>query len=275
MGVCRDGVEHQSVHCTWLCAGCLQVNVSVVCVCVHMAVCKAGAALVSSCTWVCKGMGLHTCACICMCASWSACTRLCGFALICMHTDGVCTGLCKDVIARWCECAGMYAGKSLHMGVWFTHMCIQIRVQGCACVCTNAQGCVQGWFYSCLCNGGHAKRSLHVSVQGWRCGPLGCVFTRVCAKTVLHICVHTQGCLIEWGCNICTWVCARAGLPRCGHRNGCVRGELCTRVCKRVEVHVCSCICVAVCMWECKGVVMRVHVSMLVWMGWVAHRCAK
>ena len=59
MGVCRDGVEHQSVHCTWLCAACLQVNVSVVCVCVHMAVCKAGAALVSSCTWVCKGMGFY------------------------------------------------------------------------------------------------------------------------------------------------------------------------------------------------------------------------
>ena len=34
MGVCRDGVEHQSVHCT-----CLQVNVRVVCVCVHMAAC--------------------------------------------------------------------------------------------------------------------------------------------------------------------------------------------------------------------------------------------
>ena len=90
MGVCRDGVEHHSVHCTWLCAECLQVNVSVVCVCVHMAVCKAGAVLVSSCTWLCKRMG---CTHVCVCMNTAVCIKVFAQGLLVMHfclpMDGV------------------------------------------------------------------------------------------------------------------------------------------------------------------------------------------
>ena len=41
------------------------------------------------------------------------------------------TRLCKDALARVCECTGVCAEKSLHVGVWFcTHPYTQMRVQG-------------------------------------------------------------------------------------------------------------------------------------------------
>ena len=80
-------------------------------VCVHMAVCKAGAVLVSSCTWLCKGMG---------------CTHVC----VCMNTNA-----CIKVFAQ---------------GFWVLHTlactrmeCAHRAVQGCACTCVNAQVCVR------------------------------------------------------------------------------------------------------------------------------------
>ena len=248
MGVCRDGVEHQSVHCTWLCAACLQVNVSVVCVCVHMAVCKAGAALVSSCTWVCKGMGLNTCACICMCASWSACTRLCGFALICMHTDGVCTGLCKDVIARWCECAGMYVAKSLHMGVWiYTH----VHSDSCARVCLCVHKCT--WMCTRMVLLMSMQWGARKEVFACECARVEvwptrvCVHTCVCKDGLAHMCAYT-GVSDRMGLQYLHMGLCKGGAAQVGiemdvceesFAHGCAKGLRCT--CAHVYVWLFAC----------------------------------
>ena len=77
--------------------------------------------------------GVH--ACVCMheheCVHEGLCTRLLGFAHTCVHTDGVRTPGCARMRLHVCECTGVCAGKSLHVGVWFcTHPYTQMRVQG-------------------------------------------------------------------------------------------------------------------------------------------------
>ena len=98
-----------------------------------------------------------------------------------MHRDGVCTGLCKDVIARLCECAAMCVAKSLHMGVWFyTH----VHSDSCARVCLYMHKCT--W----MC----ARMVLLMSVQ-W--GARKEVFACECARVEVwptRVCVHTCVC---------------------------------------------------------------------------------
>lgn len=96
----------------------------------------------------------------------------------------------------------------------------------------NAQGCVQigvhmPMFFMCVC--------MHIGVQG---SLPNCVDLEmdVCKDGVVHVCMYVEV-----------------------YANGYTR--LCTQVCKRVEFHMYSCMCMAcICTQECEGMLMHVHV---------------
>ena len=131
---------------------------------------------------MCKRVALHTCLHLHICLhnhGWEhrgLCTWLHGFAYICMHMDGVCTQVCKDVLACVCECTGMCESTTLHLCVWFC-----TRAFRCVCKAVLAHVCMLREACKVLFASEHAKVA-HVGVCSY-----------VCENMVLHSYVQRDG----------------------------------------------------------------------------------
>ena len=112
--------------------------VSLIYVCMYVAACDVGAALVQRSTgmdgYVCVCVRVCVCVCVCMCVCVCAC--VCEWACVCVY---VCVCMCVYMCVRVCVCVHVHARVCVRMRVY---VCVRVCVcvtYVCMYICTYAQ----------------------------------------------------------------------------------------------------------------------------------------